>query len=52
MFIKDHNPPHFHAKYGDSKGIFGIETGEILEGELPKKTVRLNPNLHKIKPLT
>jgi hypothetical protein len=41
MFVKDHNPPHFHAKYGEFKGIFSIQTGELLEGELPRRAIRL-----------
>ncbi|EOZ93260.1 hypothetical protein A33Q_3850 [Indibacter alkaliphilus LW1] len=41
MFAKDHNPPHFHAKYGEYKGIFNIKTGELIEGELPKRALRL-----------
>ncbi len=30
MFWRDHNPPHFHAKYGDYEIIVNIETGEII----------------------
>ncbi len=35
MFGKDHPPPHFHVKYGDSKCSINIETGEIIAGDLP-----------------
>ncbi len=35
MFARDHNPPHFHAYYGDHEALFAIQTGHILEGELP-----------------
>ena len=41
MYLKDHYPPHFHAKYGDFEAIFSIETGEIFKGDLPKKQMRL-----------
>jgi hypothetical protein len=41
MFVKDHNPPHFHAKYGEYKGIFNIKTGLLIEGELPRRAIRL-----------
>jgi len=41
MFIKDHNPPHFHAKYGEAKCMINIQSGEVLEGELPNKSLRL-----------
>jgi hypothetical protein len=35
MFAKDHVPPHFHAKYGEFKATFDINTGELLDGNLP-----------------
>ena len=41
MFAKDHFPPHFHALYGEFKGIFEIESGELIEGSLPGRAVRL-----------
>lgn len=41
MFAKDHNPPHFHAKYGEYMGIVDIRTGELIEGELPRRALRL-----------
>lgn len=41
MFVKDHNPPHFHAKYGEFMGILDIRTGELIEGELPRRALRL-----------
>lgn len=37
MFYNDHNPPHFHAKYGDFKAVIAIETGEVIEGRLPPR---------------
>lgn len=41
FLTKDHNPPHFHAVYGEYNGSFLIETGEMLEGDLPKKAQNL-----------
>jgi hypothetical protein len=38
---KEHNPPHFHAYYQDFKGIFDIKTGEMQEGNLPPKQIKL-----------
>ena len=32
---KQHKKPHIHVKYQDKEAVFSIETGEILEGELP-----------------
>jgi len=37
MYYDDHNPPHFHAYYGEYEAIIAIETLEILEGSLPKR---------------
>lgn len=40
MYWKDHNPPHFHAKYGDYEIIVSIE-GKVLEGKFPKRALQL-----------
>ncbi|MCC8368624.1 MAG: DUF4160 domain-containing protein [Rickettsia endosymbiont of Oxypoda opaca] len=40
MYWNDHNPPHFHAKYGDYEIIVSIE-GIIIEGNFPKKALQL-----------
>jgi hypothetical protein len=40
-FNREHNPPHFHAIYGDYEGIFAIDTLELLAGSLPKKAQSL-----------
>ncbi len=50
--FNDHNPPHFHARYGDYEGIFDIQTLEMIEGDLPKtakKLVRKWSSMHKIE---
>jgi hypothetical protein len=41
MFFNDHLPSHFHAEYGNYKAMIGIESGEIIEGEMPKKQLKL-----------
>ena len=35
----EHNPPHFHAFYGDYIAAISINDNTILEGELPKKVL-------------
>jgi len=40
MFWRDHNPPHFHAKYGDNEVIVDIETGEV-RGEISKRALNM-----------
>lgn len=41
IFYDDHNPPHFHARYGDQKGTFDIRTLNVIEGNLPIKVRNL-----------
>lgn len=41
IFFRDHNPPHFHAIYGEYNGYFDIKTLEMLEGDLPSKAQSL-----------
>ena len=38
---KHHNLPHIHAKYADFEASVGIDEGEILAGNLPRKQLRL-----------
>jgi hypothetical protein len=37
----EHGVPHFHAVYGEFNAVFGIETLEMLEGDLPLRAQRL-----------
>ena len=37
MYFGDHPPPHFHAKYGEHEAQVAIETGEVLNGGLPRR---------------
>jgi len=41
MFFADHNPPHFHARYGRARALVRIADGEIIQGELPPTAARL-----------
>jgi hypothetical protein len=43
MFFKknEHNPPHIHAVYGEFIGIINILTNEMIEGDLPAKTLAM-----------
>jgi hypothetical protein len=40
MYFRDHNPPHFHAAYGEASAKVEIATGEVFEGDLPKRAQR------------
>ena len=37
FLTSEHNPPHFHAVYGEFSGLFDIQTLEMFEGDLPPK---------------
>ncbi len=40
MNFNEHNPPHFHAKYGDYEIIIEINSG-IIDGKFPKRALNL-----------
>ena len=40
IFNREHNPPHFHAVYGDDEALIEIETLEIYSGKLPPRQMR------------
>lgn len=37
FFVREHNPPHFHALYGEYNGLINIKSLEMMEGDLPRK---------------
>ena len=37
MFYDEHNPPHFHAQYGEHKCCINILTLGVIEGYLPAR---------------
>ena len=38
---KKHNKPHVHAEYGEHTAVFSIENGELLDGKLPNKKLKM-----------
>ena len=41
MYWREHEPAHFHARYGEFEAIVGIETPEVLRGALPRRALTL-----------
>ncbi len=41
MYYDDHNPPHFHARYGEHKVSIRIQDFMVLEGSLPPRVMGL-----------
>jgi hypothetical protein len=39
MFYRDHNPPHFHARYGETEAAISILDGLVLSGSLPRRAM-------------
>ena len=41
MFYNEHNPPHFHAKYGEHKASIRIDDYTVIDGYLPPRALSL-----------
>ena len=41
MYYNDHEPPHFHARYGEHKAIIALESLRVLDGALPSRVLGL-----------
>lgn len=41
VFYNEHNPPHFHARYGEDKVAIDIHTLQVLEGRIPPRALGL-----------
>lgn len=39
MYYNEHNPPHFHARYGSYKVEVEIRTLAVLAGSLPPRAM-------------
>lgn len=37
MYYNDHNPPHFHAAYGNAEGVFSIDPVALMQGQMPSR---------------
>lgn len=38
---KQHHLPHIHVNYSGMEAVFSIETGELIDGDLPKSKIKL-----------
>jgi hypothetical protein len=41
MFLNDHNPPHFHAHYGEFEILVDINNLSVLKGTFPSRALRM-----------
>ena len=40
MYYRDHEPPHFHAAYGNYELVVYLQSG-VVDGKFPKRALRL-----------
>ena len=40
MFYNEHNPPHFHAEYGEFRIVMNL-SDEVVNGFMPQRALRL-----------
>ncbi len=41
MYFNDHEPPHIHVEYQGHEAFVSIAAGELLEGSLPPRCIRI-----------
>jgi hypothetical protein len=41
MYYNDHDPPHFHVRYGGEKALIAIDTLTVLEGRISPRALGL-----------
>ena len=41
MYWDEHNPPHFHVKYGSEIAVIEIKTLRIIQGNLSRRALGL-----------
>ena len=39
MYFNDHNPPHFHAQYGENECLVSIIDLSVIEGKIPNRAL-------------
>ncbi len=44
IYFDEHPPSHFHAEYGGDEAVFSVDTGNLLQGQIPKTAERLVKN--------
>lgn len=41
MYFDEHNPPHFHARYGSDYAAIEINSLRVVEGKFPSRALGL-----------
>lgn len=48
IYWEDHNPPHYHAVYGEHEAVVLIGESRVLFGSLPRRALRLVRTWHQL----
>jgi hypothetical protein len=48
LYWDDHNPPHYHAVYGEHEAWIVIANATVLRGSLPTRALRLVRTWHRL----
>lgn len=48
LYWDDHNPPHYHARYGEHEAWVTIAGSRVLSGSLPRRALRLVRSWHRL----
>jgi hypothetical protein len=48
LYWDDHNPPHYHALYGEHEVWIVISNAAVLHGSLPTRALRLVRSWHQL----
>ena len=41
LVTQNHNLPHLHARFAEFEASIGLDDGEVLAGQIPRKQLRL-----------
>lgn len=41
LYFNDHEPAHFHARYGEYRAVFLLDSLMMIEGQMPARAMRL-----------
>lgn len=41
MYLREHNPPHFHVEYNEFRAMIDIKSFSLREGKLPPRVLSL-----------
>ncbi len=41
MYYREHNPPHFHARYNEFEALIAIDSLSVISGFLPPRVIGL-----------